>query len=62
MIIETLDETKNPSTSTGSTPLHEAAEEGHPEICRLMLGNIPPDDNINPPDNVGDTPLHHAAR
>ena len=42
----------------GSTVLHEAAIEGHLEICKLIVSEV---DDKNPLDNRGRTPLHLAA-
>lgn len=58
MIMAQLTE-KNPATVNGATPLHEAADEGHADICRLILDSV---EDKNPADSVGDTPLHGAAR
>ena len=44
---------------TGSTPLHSAAEKGHLEICKLLIGhNEVENDSEN---NRRSTPLHIAA-
>ena len=40
------------------TVLHDAAFEGHLEICKLIVSEV---DNKNPLDNQGRTPLHFAA-
>ena len=52
---------KNPGEGwgSGSTPLHGAAENGHLEVCSLIIDAI---DNKNPADAYGNTPLHAAAR
>ena len=44
---------------SGWTPLHEAAINGHVEVCRLILENI---EEKNPNDNYGRTPLHLVAK
>ena len=49
---------KNPKTSLGITPLHEAAKNGHLSVCRLIVENI---DDKNPKNNFGVTPLLMAA-
>ena len=49
----------NQANQKGWTPLHEAAFQGHLEVCRLILGKI---EDTNPPDEEGETPLHTAAR
>ena len=41
------------------TPLHEAAENGHLEICRLITESLW---DKNPADNDGTTPLDLARR
>ena len=52
---------KNPCNEDGTTPLHDAAIEGHLDIVKLILDQI--DNNKNPADiESGDTPLHFAAR
>ena len=52
---------KNPCNEDGTTPLHDAAIEGHLDIVKLILEQI--DNNKNPADiESGDTPLHFAAR
>ena len=43
---------------SGSTPLHDAAENGHVEIARLLLENGA---DVNAKINNGNTPLHYAA-
>ena len=39
MIIECVDN-KNPKDEYGETPLHEAADNGHYEICKLIIENL----------------------
>ena len=51
---------KNPANEDGTTPLHDAAIEGHLDIVRLFLANV---DEKNPEDTESrETPLHFAAR
>ena len=51
---------KNPANEDGTTPLHDAAIEGHTDIVRLILANV---NDKNPADSEsGETPLHFAAR
>ena len=40
MIMENMEE-KNPKNNSWVTPLHEAATEGHLEVCKLILENVP---------------------
>ena len=44
---------KNPVESTGTTPLHCAADSGHLEICKFIASQI---DNKNPANNQGTRP------
>ena len=46
------------SNARGKTPLHYAAEEGHLEVCQLLLERC---EDKNPADGDGWTPLHEAA-
>lgn len=41
------------------TPLHEAAQGGHPAVCALLIEVGAPLDAV---DKTNNTPLHHAAR
>ena len=50
---------KNPSDENGYTPLHEAAQGGHIDICKLILDKITVK---NPSDENGYTPLHETAQ
>ena len=34
------DDNQNPGDKSGTTPLHLAAEEGHEEICKLIVENV----------------------
>ena len=43
----------------GYTPLHSAAQNGHLEVCKVILENIP---EKNPKTKDGSTPLLFAAR
>ena len=58
LLMEKVDD-KNPTDSSGTTPLHVAAKKGHLEICQLIMENIV---DKNPADINGKTPLHEAAR
>ena len=49
---------KNPKDYLGSTPLHKTAENGHLEICQLIIENV---NDKNPTDFFKSTPLHKAA-
>ena len=50
---------KNPTeTRAGYTPLHIAAQEGHLEICKLIVKYLI---DKNPKKTDGITPLHSAA-
>ena len=49
----------NPKCNSGGTPLHEAASEGHEDMCRLIMEAGISD--RNPGDKEGNTPLHKAA-
>ena len=51
-------EDKNPRKDIGTTPLHNAAYQGHLQICQNTIKNME-DKNTN--DNNGTTPLHNAA-
>lgn len=44
--------------SEGETALHEAAEEGHLEVCQYLIDNGA---RVNAVDDDGETPLHEAA-
>ena len=39
MIIKCVNN-KNPKDKYGETPLHEAADNGHYEICQLIIENL----------------------
>ena len=43
----------------GYTPLHEAAENNHLAICRLIMKSV---SDKNPRDADGMTPLHYASQ
>jgi len=52
---------KNPQTAANSgvcTQMHAAADNGHFEICRVILDNM---EDKNPVDSFGTTPLYLAA-
>ena len=53
----------NPKCNNGGTPLHEAASEGHKDMCCLIISLISSAgiSNRNPGDKEGNTPLHKAA-
>ena len=53
---------KNPATSTGATPLHVAAKNGHFKIYKLIVENIENVVDKNPPTKKGLTPRCIAAR
>ena len=58
MILNSIDE-KNPTDMMGGTPLHEAADNGHLEIVKLIMGHVK---DKNPAmKHYGTTPLHYAA-
>ena len=42
----------------GGTPLHNAACNGHLDVCKLIIEEV---GKKNPGDNRGETPLHNAA-
>ena len=44
---------------TGWTPIHQAAENGHEQVCKLIMDKIK---DKNPADLKGRTPLHIAAK
>ena len=48
----------NPKGKYGITLLHSAAENGHSEVCQLILENV---QDKNPKGEYGKTPLHYAA-
>ena len=48
---------KNPADENGWTPLHIAAEQGHHDICQIIIENV---ETKNPTDENGDTPLKIA--
>ena len=52
-------EDKNPKDSTGETHLHSAAENGHLDMCNLILKNTK---EIGTRDGNGWTPLHYSAQ
>ena len=48
---------KNPRNSRGETPLHYAAENGHFEVCKLIIEWV---DDKSPRNDNGITPLQKA--
>ena len=50
-------ENKNPVDTLGKTLLHEAAEMGQFDVCKLILENV---EDKNPSDIFGETPLNIA--
>ena len=51
---------KNPRNDIGFTPLHSAAQNGHFDVCQLILSFI---QDKNPKSDITDiTPLHYAAK
>ena len=40
-----------------TTPLHEAAEEGHYHVCKLIIKNVK---DTSPKNSLGETPLDLA--
>ena len=52
---------KNPRDYDGRTPLYLAAQNGHLEVCRLIIENIEDPELKNPHNNYGRTPLDAAA-
>ena len=59
MLSESLED-KNPRDREGWTPLHSAAQNGHVEVCRLILDGLAWD-RRNPVDRDGYSPLRLAA-
>ena len=54
---------KNPADKFGDTPLHHAASNGLPDICRLILEHLAEGNGrSNPVNHKGFTPLHLAAK
>ena len=49
----------NAKIKHGSTPLHNAAKEGHNEIAELLIAGSA---EVNAKDNYGKTPLHRAVQ
>ena len=56
----TVSNDKNPANTDGYTPLHSAAENGHVELCRLIMDVI--DDIFPKTKRNKTTPLHLATR
>ena len=53
LIINNLENDKNPKDIAGVTPLHLAAEEGDLELCKLIVQNVT---NKSPLSNKRETP------
>jgi ankyrin repeat protein len=49
----------NPKEKRGSTPLHFAAENGHLDVCRILLKC---NADVDSQKDDGSTPLHQASR
>ena len=47
------------SLITGETSLHWAAENGHKQICKMIMDEI---NDKNPSGQFGKTPLHRAVQ
>ena len=52
-------ELRNPGNRTGITPLHVAAQNGHLQVCKLLIQST---DDKNPKAKHDGTPLHYAAK
>ena len=52
-------ENLSPRNNIGNTPLHNAAREGHYEICKFIIENV---QDLNPSSRVDQTPLHLAEK
>ena len=50
---------KNPRDGRGRTPLHDAAERGHLEVCHAIIDRLKYNDR-SPRDNNGQTPFQLA--
>lgn len=51
--------TSSPQESSGTSPLHEAARGGWPQIARMLVDNGA---LVDVADSGGETPLHWACR
>ena len=51
---------KNPANNRGFTPLYVAAENGHIEVCKLIIENMVGEKNLTGPN--GFTPIHLAVQ
>ena len=51
-------EDKNPAENDGFTPLYVAAQNGHFQICKLIIDYV---EDKNPANNLGYTPLYAAG-
>ena len=58
-MIKNLPTNKNPIFNSGGSPLHLAAENGHVELCRMIMDEI---EDIFPKTEDKTTPLHLATR
>ena len=59
LILENVADKNPPTDVTATTPLHQAAEKGHYDICKLFMEKI---EEKSPQDIEGITPLLVAAR
>ena len=59
LILENVTDKNPPTDVTATTPLHQAAEKGHYDICKLFMEKI---EEKSPQDIEGITPLLVAAR
>ena len=50
---------KNPADNEGYTPLHIAAQQGHLNVCKLIIENVIVK---NPSSDKGETPLSLATQ
>ena len=60
LIIESIEDDKNPEDSAGNTPLHYAASAGYFWICKFILGKIKNDRDKHPTNQSGLSPKNLA--